>query len=168
MIMAVVVVAALAVPGGAARSTEPVTWQDLGDQLGQLDASLADAQAATMPAGNHWRWRQCTFQSLNDPIWTALEERLTGKCVVDRFGFPGGFAKLSQIISCESGWSRLAYNPAGFVGLAQHAISAWAGRVRAYAPAWWKVSPRWTNSRTMLAVTVRYADAVGLGPWSCA
>jgi hypothetical protein len=82
---------------------------------------------------------------------------------------PGGLSKFRSVISCESGWWRLAYNAAGpYVGLAQHALASWFYRVKAYKPVWWTLRNGWRNSRSQIVVTARMVNAVGWGPWSCA
>lgn len=77
---------------------------------------------------------------------------------------------LNRIISCESGWFRLARGGSygQYVGLAQHVLSAWDDRFRSYAPDRWEMKNRWQNSRSMLTVTIRMMNAVGLSPWGCA
>jgi len=90
-------------------------------------------------------------------------------CVLDRGPTPGGWETFRATLSCESGWNRLAYNSAGpYVGLGQHALSAWSARVRSYAPSLWDLNPGWRNSRTMLTITARMMHAEGLSPWACA
>ncbi len=122
----------------------------------------SDAQA-------RWRSQQCRFQSLEPARWTEREEQRTAWCLQAKWAVPGGYTKLYDVIDCESGWSRFAYNPGGpYVGLAQHHLASWAGRVAAYAPRHWELRPGWRNSRTQLVVTVRMVRAVGWGPWSCA
>lgn len=126
-----------------------------------------EASANDRPIEASWRWHQCRMQSLEHGTWTAREERLTTACVLARWSVPGG--TFDRIISCESGWNRLAYNPSGpYVGLGQHALSSWTSRVRSYAPRYWRLSPRWQNSRTMITITARMMHSVGLSPWSCA
>lgn len=132
-------------------------------------ALLLGGGVANANQRREWRWRQCRFQGLEHPKWTAREERLTARCVEDHFATPGGLAELDSIITCESGWNRFAYNPSGpYVGLAQHALSAWSARVRSYSPRHWNLHPAWANSRTMLVITARMMRAVGLSPWACA
>ena len=132
-------------------------------------ATTAPALANDRKVEATWRWKQCRMQGLTETRWSAREERLTAICVTDRWTVPGGWPEFSKILSCESGWNRLAYNPNGpYVGLAQHALSAWSGRVRTYSPNHWTLNPSWRNSRTMLVVTARMMAQVGLSPWSCA
>jgi len=114
------------------------------------------------------RERQCRYQWVDKGTWTAREEAITARCVVARWSVPGGLTTFIGTIECESHWYRLAYNPAGYVGLAQHDVESWSGRVRSYAPPLWGLSPRWQNSRTMLTITVRMVHSMGWGPWSCA
>jgi len=115
------------------------------------------------------RERQCRYQWLQEGTWTAEEERRTTSCVLGRWTVPGGRATFDRVISCESGWNRLAFNPTGpYVGLGQHAMSSWAGRVRSYSPPAWNLPGSWKNSRTMITVTARMMHSVGLSPWSCA
>ena len=115
------------------------------------------------------REKQCRYQWVDPGTWTAREERRTTECVLGHWTVPGGPSSFRQIISCESGWNRFAYNAAGpYVGLGQHALSSWMGRVAAYSPPLWDLNPRWSNSRTMLTITARMMHSVGLSPWSCA
>ncbi len=131
------------------------------------------ATAATEASANtrlqEYRERQCRYQWVDPGTWTAREERRTALCVLDRWPVAGGWTTFRQVIGCESGWSRLAFNPVGpYVGLGQHALSAWSARVAAYGPSLWRLNPRWENSRTMLTVTARMAHSMGWEPWSCA
>jgi hypothetical protein len=115
------------------------------------------------------REKQCRYQWVDPGTWTAREERRTAECVTRRWSIPGGYTTFSTVIGCESGWNRLAYNPAGpYVGLGQHALSSWISRLWVYRPPLWNLNPRWQNSRTMLTITVRMMHSVGLSPWSCA
>lgn len=115
------------------------------------------------------REKECRYQWVDHRTWTAREEWRTAKCVVERWPVPGGLSEFSRIISCESGWSRFAYNPIGpYVGLGQHALRYWTGRLTYYSPIWWNLDPRWKNSRTMLTITARMMHEVGLSPWACA
>lgn len=103
---------------------------------------------------------------MQDARWTPREELRTAECIQARWSVPGGLDKLVHVIACESGWGRLAYNPAGpYVGLGQHVLSAWPSRVHAYTPNLWELKPGWRNSRSNLTVTIRMAHRVGWGPW---
>lgn len=128
-------------------------------------ARLSDS-GATEPA--HTRERQCRFQWIQDAIWTPLEERLTTECVLDRWSVAGGISKFTAVGQCESGWNRLASNAGRYLGLFQHAASAWVSRVRAYEPRGWDLRQRWQNSRAQIVVTARMVHAGGWGPWACA
>lgn len=135
--------------------------------LGMVWGSAALGPSQARP--DDWRSRECRYQGVDNATWTAHEEALTAACVVGKWSVPGGLSNFRRIIDCESGWNRLAYNPSGpYVGLGQHALSAWASRVRSYTPVHWTLRPAWSNSRTMLTITARMMHAVGLGPWSCA
>jgi len=115
------------------------------------------------------RERQCRYQWMDPGTWTAREERRTASCVLSRWSVPGGAAEFTSVIQCESGWNRLAFNSSGpYVGLGQHALSSWAGRVRTYSPPLWNLPDRWQNSRTMITVTARMMHSQGLSAWSCA
>lgn len=116
-----------------------------------------------------WRWDECRFQGLQRGTWTAREELLTARCAIGKWPIPGGMSKLDSVISCESGWNRNAVSSSGsYVGLAQHALRYWSGRVGTYEPNRWDLADGWRNSRTHLVVTVRMVRAVGWGPWGCA
>lgn len=113
----------------------------------------------------------CRYQWLDKGIWTPREETRTTHCVLQRFPTSGGELYFRQVIQCESGWHRLAWNPLGpYVGLAQHHLGSWYGRVRSYLPEWWRVGHwgRWRNSRSQIAVTALMVRAEGWGPWTCA
>jgi len=130
---------------------------------------IAATEASANTRQQETRERQCRFQWVDPGTWTAKEEKRTASCILDRWTVPGGRSTFQRIIGCESGWSRLAYNPAGpYVGLGQHALSSWTTRLRAYSPPFWDLSPRWQNSRTMLTITARMMHSVGLSPWGCA
>lgn len=133
----------------------------------RLDASTSvESKQANQ---QEMREKQCRYQWKDPGTWTAREERLTALCVLERWSVPGGWTQLNSTIGCESGWRRDAYNPAGpYVGLGQHALSAWPYRVRSYSPPLWGLHPQWRNSRTMLTVTIRMMHAVGTSPWTCA
>lgn len=156
--------------GGIASVSEeatPQSWAALGKDLAELQASLASAEAALVGAQGAWRWKQCQFQSLSDPTWTDREERLTVRCAARRFGVSA--QQMFAVGQCESGFNRLAYNPNGpYLGIWQHAATAWAYRVKAYEPPLWELDPSWTNARTQAVVTARMAHASGWGAWSCA
>jgi len=139
----------------------------LGVFIGLLIGAL---MLLAVPAhASSWRQEHCRFQSLQRGVWTQREELRTARCLVRHFPIPGGFEKLQDVIACESGWNRLAYNPSGpYVGLGQHALAYWEPRVDAYTPRGWELKPSWRNSRTMLTITVRMVAAVGWSPWSCA
>ena len=129
-------------------------------------------QASTVQAQVHqqeMREKQCRYQWVDPGTWTAKEERRTALCVLNRWPTPGGWLEFRSVVDCESGWNRVAYNPAGpYVGLGQHALSSWMSRVDSYTPPLWNLSSRWQNSRTMLTITARMAHSVGWSPWSCA
>jgi len=131
--------------------------------------ATAATEASTGARQQEYRERQCRYQWLQPGTWTAKEERRTALCILGRWEVPGGWSEFRRVIGCESGWSRFAYNSGGpYVGLGQHVLSSWPGRVRAYSPPLWSLSPRWQNSRTMLTITARMMHSVGLGPWACA
>lgn len=121
-------------------------------------------------ANRELRERQCRFQWIDAATWTAREERRTAECVVQRWGVEGGLSKLIAVGNCESGWYRFASNGGSYLGLFQHAASAWYWRVRSYMPDGWRVGPwtRWANSRSQIVTTVRMVNSGGWGPWTCA
>jgi hypothetical protein len=83
---------------------------------------------------------------------------------------PGGISKFVAVGACESGWSRLASNGGRYVGLFQHLITAWPGRVHTYMPDRWRIGSwtDWRNSRAQIVTTARMVRAGGWGPWACA
>ena len=147
----------------------------VGDATG-LPASSAEKPAThsqVLAAGDanreSRRENQCRFQWIDRATWTAREEWRTARCVTTKWAIPGGLSKLLSVGNCESGMSRLAWNPSGpYVGLFQHSLSAWPYRVGSYEPEWWTLRPGWRNSRTAITVTVRMVRSVGWGPWTCA
>jgi hypothetical protein len=144
----------------------PADWAELGEMLGDLQASMANAEAAL--TRDWWRDKECRFQSLEHGTWTDREERLTTRCAVHKW-LPGQLSKVFQVGSCESGWNRFARNGV-YVGLFQHVASAYPSRIHAFEPAVWhaRLSTRWTNSRGQIVMSVRMARAVGWSPWTCA
>lgn len=136
------------------------------------EARLADSQATSSGTQQQQiRERTCRFQWVDRGTWTAREERRTLECVVGRFGpIAGGIDEARAVGSCESGWNRLASNGGAYLGLFQHAASAWPGRVAWAMPDGWRVGPwsSWRNSRAQIVVTVRMVHAGGWGPWACA
>lgn len=117
-----------------------------------------------------WRQKECRFQSLQKPLWTPTEERLTAECAVDRWSVPGGLSKFIDVGMCESGFNRFASNGGNYLGLYQHAASAYVSRINTYDPPSWDrhLSTRWTNSRGQLVMTARMVHDLGWSPWTCA
>lgn len=138
--------------------------------LGGL-AGQARQEAAATQHGESKRERQCRFQWMEEGTWTPREEARTVACVLARWPVSGGIQFFRTVIQCESGWNRLAYNPSGpYVGLAQHHLGSWPGRVAYYLPDWWHVGHfgSWRNSRSQITVTVLMVRAQGWTPWTCA
>jgi hypothetical protein len=142
-------------------------WNTL---VGIMCAALLSCPLSAQAAVSHERAKaECRFQWMDRGVWTQHEEDVTAWCVERKWPVFGGLAKLRAVISCESGWSRFAYNAGGpYVGLAQHALASWSSRVKAYEPTWWDLRPGWRNSRTQIVVTARMVQAEGWGPWACA
>jgi hypothetical protein len=123
---------------------------------------VAGSTAMAEPDRPSPRERQCRFQWVDEGTWTTREEELTTDCILDRWDVPGGESVFDCIIARESGWNRMAYNPAGpYLGLGQHVASAWGSRVAAYEPFHWELRERWPNSRTQITVTARMMHALG-------
>ena len=129
-------------------------------------SSLADTRS---DKGN-WRWKECRFQSLDKALWTPREEQLTAECATQKWSVPGGLSEFTAIGSCESGWNRFASNGGRYLGLFQHAASAYVSRIREYSPSAWDrpLSTDWRNSRGQIVMSARMMAAVGTSPWSCA
>jgi hypothetical protein len=145
-----------------------LVWGPLQSEADQEITRSTSSYRDTTDTAN-WRQEQCRFQGLDKGVWTQPEEDRTAWCVLKRWSVPGGLTKFRAVISCESGWWRLAYNALGpYVGLAQHALASWYYRVKSYTPTWWHLRPGWRNSRTQLIVTARMVRDVGWGPWACA
>src|SRR5262245_20339951 len=140
-------------------------WILCGMMLAFVFLIRIDAQS-----GEWWRNKECRFQSLQKPLWTAREERLTAQCAVEKWTVPGGFGTFEAVGSCESGWNRFASNGGNYLGLFQHAAASYIGRIHAFEPPTWEkgLSERWTNSRGQIVMTARMVHAVGWGPWTCA
>jgi hypothetical protein len=159
------------VPLDTSGKATPADWAALGVMLGQMQATLAGAEALmSNETTNKLRWRrtECRFQSLQRGTWTDREERATTRCAVAKW-LPGELSKVFQVMACESGMNRLARNGI-YVGLFQHIQSAFPGRVRSFEPPTWdsELSTKWENSRSQIVMSVRMARAVGWGPWTCA
>lgn len=110
----------------------------------------------------------CQFEWLNrDVRWSDYEERITTDCLFDKWPLRYGRGVFDCIIAHESGWDRNAYNAAGpYVGLGQHGLRYWPGRVSFYEPDAWDLKRNWRNSRTMLTITLRMMRSAGIfGPW---
>lgn len=138
-------------------------------EVGPGGANPPEATSQVIVHPSSWRWDECRFQGLFHVKWAQAEEELTARCAVRHWGVPGGFAKLDDVISCESGWNRFAVSASGsYVGLAQHVARSWYARFRAFAPPLWQLRSAWWNSRTHLIVTVRMVHAGGWAPWACA
>jgi len=133
------------------------------------------ATAATEASANtrqqEIRERQCRFQYLDPGTWTDREEQRTLDCVVEKFGpIDGGVSKARAVGECESSWYRFASNGGSYLGIFQHAASAWMGRVQWAMPDGWRVGPwtHWQNPRSQIVTTIRMVRAGGWGPWACA
>ena len=130
---------------------------------------LAGVASPANASQQEMRERQCRYQWVDKGTWTAKEEHRTALCVLDHWTVPGGISTFTSVIGCESGWNRLAYNPAGpYIGLGQHALSAWTARLQSYSPPLWHLPSSWRNSRTMLTITARMMHSEGLSAWGCA
>lgn len=154
----------------AAKPATPKDWKEFFEAVGDLEATMAGAEAMLVPDAQDWRWDECRFQSLNRPLWTAREERLTAECAVEKWSVPGGLSEFISIGQCESGWSRFANNAGNYLGLFQHAASAYVSRIHSYNPPSWDrgLSTRWTNSRGQIVMSARMMHAEGTGAWACA
>ena len=155
-----------------AREATPAEIAAFLHDLQAFDADLARAE--TKVFSNKERMKECRYQSLNRPIWTAREEHLTAVCAVRHF-WPGRLSEFLAIGQCESGWSRFSYNdnPPGqedYEGLFQHAASSYTSRIATYDPPAWHhpLSPKWTNSRGQIVMSARMMAASGTGAWTCA
>lgn len=163
----VVLVAVLAIAGTAnAKPATPKDWTEFFEAVGDMQATMAQAEAAMYAPGD-WRWNECRFQSLQRGIWTDREERLTAECAARKAGI--SLSTLLRVGACESNWNRFAFNPNGHAGLFQIDVDSWGSWVRIYGPNAWarRLSTRWTNSRSQVVVTSRYARANGWDAWSC-
>lgn len=136
--------------------------------LAVLVAGTTLAPTATARALSPEQKQHCQFDSLQRGTWTQHEENRTAWCVLDHWPVPGGISKFRSVGDCESGWYRFANNGGHYLGLFQHAASAWRSRVHAFRPQHWRLKPGWTNSRTQIVVTARMVRAQGWGAWSCA
>ena len=166
-ILLVLVAGAVLVGAGAPSATAGNGWSEFVQDLRETRRAVRLADAA-LDAGS-WRQRECRFQSLTRPTWSALEEQLTAECAIRKWAVSGGYTKFYSVGDCESGWNRYASNGGRYLGLFQHAAAYWQGRVAAAQPDWDRpLSHRWQNSRTQIVVTARMVHGGGWGPWSCA
>lgn len=173
VVAASVLIVGLGPAEATARPASPEQLSQLATEMSTLRSLIATAKTTTSVKRSVRIAREmrsdCQFDWIDGIHWSPREEELTTDCVLRRWSVDGGEAKFDSVISCESGWSRFAYNAGGpYVGLGQHALSSWAGRVNAYRPMGWKLQPNWRNSRTQIVVTARMEAASGWGPWSCA
>lgn len=157
----------------AGSKATPADIAEVFEAIGDLQATMAGVDemlVSSQGRPSNWREQECRYQSLNDPLWTAREERLTAACATGKWSVPGGLSKFMSVGSCESGWNRFANNGGRYLGLFQHAASAYVGRVNDYQPPSWDValSTRWTNSRGQIVMTARMVHASGWGAWTCA
>jgi hypothetical protein len=74
-------------------------------------------------------------------------------------------AKAVSVAGCESGFNRRASNGGRYVGVFQHAASAWYGRWQTYARDYFRP---WYNARTNTVVAMRMARQMGWSAWGCA
>lgn len=156
------------IEAAAADAEDVKTWKQFREELVATRQAVRMAKAGI---GQEWRQKECRFQSLREGIWTEMEERMVATCALAKWPAVT-YDTLDRIIACESHWRRTAYNPSGpYVGLAQHVLSSWAGRLRTYSPKGWEMGLKsaWQNSRSMLIVTVRMMASVNIQDhWSCA
>jgi len=145
----------LGITEGQSRHAEQIT------RLGHLE--LAGTESA------NWRQAQCRYRHLEDGWgWSYHEVALTIGCAVKHWSVFGGVDKAMSVASCESGLDETAYNPAGYGGVFQHAISAWPYRFANLAPPWWRLRSSVFNGRSNVVIAIRYASRYGWSAWSCA
>jgi len=135
-----------------------------------LTPTAASAGALVVPHTSHG---PCVF--VDDPkpkMGSARVEHLVHAmyaCAQRRFPVPRGFSWLDCTGDRESGDWPWASNGGRYLGLFQHAASAWDGRARAYLPAFWFPGPGTPgafNARANALVTARMVRAGGTGPWA--
>lgn len=136
-----------------------------------LGAGAPGATAQTRRAARIEREMEtdCQFSWLADGVWTYSVMMRTVDCVLGKWPVTsGGKAKVVCVGDRESHWNRFVTNHGRYLGLFQHAASAWAGRVRQYGPASWRdnLKTAWWNPRTQIVVTVRMERDLGWGPWA--
>lgn len=135
------------------------------------EARLADSPASGRSQANEWRSRECRFARLDGHGgWVQREVIATIGCAVARWPVAGGVGFAIEVAACESGLRANASNGGRYLGVYQHAASAWPWRVNHYTPKAWGKSlhPSAFNARSNVIVAIRMAHGGGWSPWSCA
>jgi len=89
------------------------------------------------------------------------------RCAERRWEVPGGAPKAICIADAESGLNPKVVSAGGdYLGLFQHAASAWPDRYRDWTRRVWELDDRALNGRTNAVVTIRMVSANGWGPWA--
>jgi hypothetical protein len=145
-----------------------------------LALSLIGATSTSAQA-KEGRWRgPCSNwfvgEYLTPAIWAANPargERMMMRLIVCVFAVwaPGESAYALAIADRESSFYPWAANPSGCLGLFQHQVTYWPGRVQAYLwKGWWAPKVKWPVSpfdpRANAVAAARMVAAGGWGPWS--
>ena len=88
------------------------------------------------------------------------------RCAVDRWSVPGGSTKAICVANRESHLNPHASSATGkYLGLFQHAATAWPGRYAKWTRPEWQLRRSALNGRTNAIVTIRMVHSDGWGPW---
>jgi hypothetical protein len=121
-----------------------------------IAALFVPGTAGTAGAANAVPGKVCDFD------WTkgTWHVRQLIKCAAERWDSPGTPADAVAVAECESKLRPDAYNPNGYAGLFQQAVSHWPERAER-----WGQPGRWVfNGRANIIVSIRMAAS--LGSWS--
>jgi len=138
-----VIAAAVAMP--ALLSIAPATAR----------ATVAEPTARTIAE------RVCDF----DWQESKRQVKLLIRCAARHWDSPGGADKALDVARCESGFNADAYNPGGYAGVYQHAVSYWPDR----ADKWGFPDRSVYNGRANIIVSIRMANSAdSWAIWGCA
>jgi hypothetical protein len=114
-------------------------------------------------------------ENLTPAIWNedpARGEQMMMRLIVCTFAVwaPGESAYALAIADRESSFYPWAANPSGCLGLFQHQVAYWSGRVQAYLwKGWWGPNVEWPVSpydpRANAIAAARMVHDSGWGPW---
>ena len=125
---------------------------------------LVPLGAASAPATD--RPGPCALDRVENETVRQWVKRVI-RCAERRWEVPGGAAKAICIAKVESGLNPKAVSAGGeYLGVFQHAASAWPDRYRDWTRRVWELDERALNGRTNTIVAIRMASANGWGAWA--